>query len=77
MGNEVNNKEKNRGYNPERLEEHGTVIREGAGIVIVNSFDGEEREYGRTDCSIEAEYIQAYPRVFGLLIKGAFYKEAA
>ena len=61
--------EDNTGYNPENVADHGDYELIGAGkVLLVN-----DRTYLRTDAMSVQDYIQHYPRQFGLILAGRFF----
>jgi hypothetical protein len=63
--------EQNAGYNPEKATDHGDyVLIEQGKVLLVN-----DRRYLRTDADTIADYIQTFPKRFGLILAGRFFAE--
>lgn len=67
-------REKNSGYNPESAKDHGAEYvqwPDGRRYLV----DQDGIYYIWTFCETEEQYIQNYPRCFGLVHKGQFYAQ--
>lgn len=72
-------RKQNNGYNPEPLEnfDHLKVERESNGLLLLKNVDTNESEaWTKTSCSCEEEFIERWPRVFGIVYRGRFYYRA-
>lgn len=73
-------REENNGWNPERIEDHpnlNLVIRRNGGAVVNNRDNCEFEEWTLSRAETEVEFIESWPRVFGLIIDGQFYYKAS
>lgn len=69
-------REGNSGYNPERAKDHGAKPvqwPDGRSYLV----DRDNIYYIWTFCKTEEQYIQNFPKRFGLVHKGQFYAQEA
>jgi len=62
----------NSGYNPERAEDHGDIVQEFDEAFVLDS-EGYTTSWLMTDSEDEIDFIEQFPRTFGLVYKKKFY----